>query len=114
MLRLLARWRMKKALEAERRVADYGERVLGPRQWSLLRSYGKYRTGRPYGGQYVSGVPAAEVGRLLKALEAGEVVPIHLMHRHQSGNYKSTCLRLAPDGALLMVYPGREVPALAT
>jgi hypothetical protein len=85
--------------------------VLGSQQWSLLRTYGKCMSGPPFGGLYVSGMPAPEVERLIKVLAAGGSIRIHLMHRHQSGEHECSSLRLGSDGALVMVYPDREVPA---
>ena len=108
----LQRLRLKRALNLDARVADLGERLLGRQQWSLLRSYGKCVGGPPFGGLYVSGMPAREVERLLNALAAGGTARIHLMHRHRSGDRERSSLRLGPEGALVMVYPDREVPAL--
>lgn len=108
----LERLRVKRALKTDARVAALAEAVLGSQQWSLLRTYGKCMSGPPFGGLYVSGLPAREVEHLLKALAAGGTVPIHLMHRHRSGDYESSCLRLGSGGALVMVYPDRERPAL--
>lgn len=106
------RLRLKRALKRDARVAALGERLLGRQQWSLLRSYGRCVGGPPFGGLYVSGMPAHEVERLLNVLAAGGTARIHLMHRHHSGHQERSSLRLGPDGALVMVYPDREVPAL--
>lgn len=97
--------------EEQLRVAAHGGQVLGAQQWSLLRRFGKCMAGPPHSGLYVSGLPFAEVHRLLDALAAGETVPIHLMHRHRSGHYERSSLRLH-QGVLVMVYADREVPAL--
>lgn len=106
------RLRLKRALKLDARVAALGERLLGGQQWSLLRSYGKCVGGPPFGGLYVSGMPASEVERLLNVLAAGGTARIHLMHRHYSGDHESSALRLGPEGALMMVYRDRELPAL--
>ena len=106
------RLRVKRALKTDAQVAALAEAVLGSQQWSLLRTYGKCMSGPPFGGLYVSGLPAREVEHLLKALAGGGTVPIHLMHRHRSGDHESSCLRLGSRGALVMVYPDRELPAL--
>ena len=52
------------------------------------------------------------VERLLNVLAAGGTARIHLMHRHHSGDTERSALRLGPEGALVMVYRDREVPAL--
>jgi hypothetical protein len=111
MLRWIERIWLKNALKANALVAAHGETLLGRYQWSLLCSFGKCMAGPPYGGQYVSGMPPSEVHKLLHSLEAGETVRIHLMHRHQSGDYESSSLRLGPRRELVMVYPDREIPA---
>lgn len=81
-------------------------RLLGERNWHLLCSYGKFMEG-PYSGLYVSGVPTKVVRRLLRELLHGKTVPVHLMHKHVSGNYESSDLRLV-DGRFVMVFPDRE------
>jgi hypothetical protein len=90
-------------------LAQQGEALLGRKGWTLLRGYGRMMSG-PYSGQYVSALPAAEAAVLLKALQRGETIPVHLMHRHRSGCYEASFLSLA-DGRLLMHYPGRTEPA---
>lgn len=74
--------------------------------WALFRSYGRVMLG-PYSGRYVSGLPAEEVHRLLTALKHGQRIPVHLMHRHRSGNYEASELSLS-DGFLLMHYSGHD------
>lgn len=64
----------------------------------------------PYSGHYVSGLPISEARKLLRALQGGERLPVHLMHRHRSGNSESSALSLA-DGRLVMHYPDRSEPA---
>lgn len=91
------------------RLGVEAEELLGRRGWSLLRSYGRLMSG-PYSGSYVSGIPFSEARKLLLALEQGERVPVHLMHRHRSGNYESSVLSLA-GGELVMHYPDRSEPA---
>lgn len=81
------------------------EELLGARGWSLLRSYGRVMSGL-YCGRYVSGLPVTEARNLLLALQRGERVPVHLMHRHRSGNYESSALSLT-NGRLVMHYPDR-------
>jgi hypothetical protein len=102
------RLRLKRALKADARAAALGEAVLGSQQWSLLRTYGKCMSGPPFGGLYVSGLPAREVEHLLKVLANGGTVPIHLMHRHRSGDHERSFLRLGSGAALVMVYPDRD------
>ena len=100
------------ALEALRqwhRLAGEGAKLLGDTGWVLFRSYGRIMAG-PHSGSYVSGLPMDEVRRLLSALAMGERVPVHLMHRHASGNYEPSELSLT-DGRLVMHYSGRSEPA---
>jgi hypothetical protein len=100
------------ALEAARewhRLGMEAEELLGVSGWSLLRSCGRLMSG-PYSGSYVSALPAAEARRLLLALQRGELIPVHLMHRHRSGNYESSVLSLT-ERRLLMHYPDRSEPA---
>lgn len=66
---------------------------LGERNWSLLQSFGRLMTGR-YSGLYVSGIPPQEALSIVEALTRGETVPVHLMHRHRSGDCESSNLRL--------------------
>ena len=79
--------------------------LLGPRGWALFRSYGRLMSGT-HSGQYVSALPASYVRALLQQLQAGNQVPVHLMHRHRSGCYESSRLSVT-DGRLLMHYPDR-------
>lgn len=99
---------MEVALEWHR-LAQEGEALMGARGWSLLRRYGRLMAG-PYSGQYVSGLPSEEVQALIQALKRGERVPVHLMHRHRSGHYESSCLSVV-DGRLLMHYSDRTESA---
>lgn len=87
------------------RLTHDAEALLGPTGWALLRTYGRLMSGR-FCGQYVSGLPDAEVRALLKALQHGEEIPVHLMHRHRSGCYESSRLSLA-QGRLMMHYRDR-------
>lgn len=91
------------------RLGEEGERLLGASGWSLLRSYGRVMSG-PHSGSYVSALAFEEVRRLLLALQRGERIHIHLMHRHHGGNYESSELSLT-DGRLVMHYPDRSEPA---
>jgi hypothetical protein len=100
-----------KEWEARARVAEHGEQLLGRVQWFLFSCYGKCMSGPPYSGLYVSGMPFAEVHRLLDALAGGETIPVHLMHRHRSGHYQRSSLSLR-QGVLMMVYADRELPAV--
>ena len=85
------------------------ERVIGERAWLLLTCYGKLMAG-PRSGSYVSALAGDEQLKLVRRLQSGETVPVHLMHRHRSGNYESSSLRWTPAG-LVMVFSDREVPA---
>jgi hypothetical protein len=87
-------------------LADFGEQALGKRGWTLLRSYGRVITG-PNVGRYVNALPIAEIRRIVGALVAGKEVHVHLMHKHVSGCYESSRLRLV-DGRLVMVYRNRQ------
>lgn len=97
----LAQRRMQVSLEAES--------LLGERGWFLLSCFGKLMSG-PDSGFYVSGIACAEQLALVKRLVAGNVVDVHLMHRHQSGDYEVSRLRWS-EGKLLMVFKDREVVA---
>ena len=81
------------------------ESMLGIRAWTLLRSYGRLMCGQ-HSGRYVSSRPAAEQLDYAHRLLAGETLPIHLMHRHRSGNYESSTLQYR-DGTLVMVFRDR-------
>lgn len=85
------------------------EALLGPGGWPLFRGYGRLMSG-PYSGQYASALPSSNVRALLQQLQAGDRVPVHLMHRHRSGCYESSWLSLA-EGRLLMHYPDRTESA---
>lgn len=86
-----------------------GEALLGRRGWSLLRAYGRVMSGAS-SGCYVSALPTREVQALLAALQRGERVSVHLMHRHRSAYYEPSELSLS-NGRLLMHYPDRTEPA---
>lgn len=90
-------------------LAQEAEALLGERGWVLLRSFGRMMSG-PYSGRYVSALAPDEVRALLAALQRGARIPVHLMHRHQSGNYEASTLSLA-DGCLMMHYPDRSEAA---
>jgi len=85
------------------------ERTIGERAWFLLSCYGKVMAG-PDSGTYVSGLACAEQLDLVHRLQSGETVPVHLMHRHRSGNYEASALRWTPI-SLVMVFSDREVLA---
>ena len=85
------------------------ERVLGEREWRLLSCYGKLMDG-PLAGTYVSSLAGEEQLKLVRRLQSGETVPVHLMHRHRYGVHRASSLRWAPSG-LVMVFSDREVPA---
>ena len=84
----------------------YAESVLGARCWSLPSAYGRVMSG-PDTGLYVSGLPAATARELVDALTRGERIPVQLMHRHRTGCYKFSSLRL-DAGQLTMVFEDRE------
>jgi hypothetical protein len=90
-------------------LAQEGEALLGPTGWSLLRGYGKLMTGT-YSGLYVSALPSSEVRAMLRTLQRGGRIPVHLMHRHRSGCYESSSLSLT-EGRLLMHYSDRTETA---
>jgi hypothetical protein len=85
------------------------ESVIGERAWLLLTCYGKLMAG-PRSGSYVGALAGEEQLKLVRRLQSGETVPVHLMHRHRSGDYRASSLRWTPSG-LVMVYSDREVPA---
>jgi hypothetical protein len=91
------------------RLHEYAEMALGAKAWRLLSRYGRVISGR-HSGQYVSGIPSDEVRKIVDSLAQGEIVHIHLMHTHRSGEYRASALRF--DGTQLwMVYDDREVLA---
>lgn len=61
----------------------------------------------PSSGRYVSALSFEATTALVDALARGDEVDVHLMHRHVSGNYESSTLRLV-GGRLVMRYPDRE------
>ncbi len=79
---------------------------LGERNWALLQSFGKLMSGR-YSGLYVSGIPPQEARSIVEALIRGEAVPVHLMHRHRSGDSESSSLRLVGN-RFVMSFPDRD------
>lgn len=88
------------------RLGQEGEELLGATGWPLFRSYGRMMSG-PYSGSYVSGLPVDEVRSLLSALKRGQRIPVHMMHRHRSGNYEASELSLT-DGRLVMHFAERS------
>ena len=92
--------------DAYQSLKRYAQDVLGPAQWRLLEYAGKLMTGPPYGGLYVSGIPSGVARAIVEDLIAGEVVRVHLMHRHRSGFYEASdlCFR---DGRLIMLFDDR-------
>lgn len=86
-----------------RRKADS---LLGARAWFLVSCYGKVRGG-PAAGSYVSSLPTPVQLDLVRQLSRGVKVPVHLMHRHKSGEYEQSDLRWA-QGDLFMVFNDRE------
>ena len=97
----------KGALWTRVELTRYGQEQLGVREWGLLHSYGKLMTGEPFGGLYVSGVPCVMGRAFVDALVRGETIAVHLMHKHRSGHYEASSLRLQ-DGRLVMVFDDRE------
>jgi hypothetical protein len=57
-------------------------------------------------GSYISGVSVAEARAIVDALIAGNIVKVHLMHRHRSGHYESSSLMLR-EGRLIMKFSDR-------
>lgn len=90
-------------------VRQEAEKLLGARSWFLLSCYGKLASGL-YSGRYVSGIPYADQLAIVRRLSQGETVAVHLMHRHRSGDYRSSSLRFTSAG-LVMVFQDREIPA---
>ncbi|HSI49170.1 MAG TPA: hypothetical protein VLA61_12935 [Ideonella sp.] len=86
------------------------ERLLGARARALLSGYGRLMSG-PFHGRYVSGIPFAHQLELVHQLTRGETIPVHLMHRHVSGNYESSLLRWSQADGLVMVFHDCEEKA---
>jgi len=93
--------------QAELELGRYGLEQLGERQWALLKWKGKLFTGPPYGGLYVSGIPTEMARAFIDVLIAGQTIPVHLMHKHRSGNYEVSSLRM-DGGRFVMVFEDRE------
>lgn len=91
-------------------VCREAEGLIGMRAWALLSSYGRLMDG-PHTGRYVSGVPYVVQIEIVQRLVRGETLPIHLMHRHVSGNYQSSSLRWSQAGGFVMAFPDREEKA---
>ena len=82
------------ALLERARLQQYSERTLGARAWGLLSMYGRVMAG-PHCGQYVSAMPSAEIREVVDSIAHGELLPIHLMRIHRSGDYRVSTLRFA-------------------
>lgn len=87
-------------------VRQQAEQLIGARAWALVSSFGKLMDG-PQAGLYVSGIAFDEQLAVVRRLACGETVPVHLMHKHKSGNYQASALRLSSSG-LVMVFADRE------
>lgn len=94
------------ALRRSMKLRMQAERLLGEKAWFLVESYGKLMDG-PDSGRYVSALKGEGKLDIAKRLVAGQLVTVHLMHRHRSGNHEVSSLRLR-DGQLLMVFKDRE------
>lgn len=97
------------AVRAYAELSDFAGSLIGARNWSLLRSYGKLMSG-PHSGSYVSGIPFELARQLVVAIAEGKEVHVHLMHRHRSGNYEASRTRMV-DRRLEMVFKDRVEPA---
>ena len=93
--------------EAHLSLNRYAHEALGPEQWRLLQYFGKVMDGGTSGGLYVSGLPCDLARGIVEKLIAGEVVAVHLMHRHRSGNYEASSLWLHA-GRLIMLFDDRS------
>jgi hypothetical protein len=92
------------------RLDRHAEAVIGARNWSLVRSYGRLMAGE-HCGLYVNALPSHAVSSLIRKLACGEEVDVHLMHRHVSGCYESSKLTLQ-GGRLWMRFADRSEFAL--
>lgn len=93
--------------EAHLSLNRFAHEVLGREQWRLLRYFGKLIDGGANGGLYVSGLPCEDARSIVERLIEGEVVAVHLMHRHRSGNYEASSLWLHA-GRLIMLFDDRS------
>lgn len=84
----------------------YADRRLGEHVWFLLCCYSRM-TSAPFVGTYVSGLTTEVARGIVDTLARGERVPVHLMHRHVSGNHQSSALQLR-HGVLVMIFDDRE------
>ncbi len=64
----------------------------------------------PSAGLYISGLPVEPRLELALLLLVGQTIDVHLMHKHRSGHYEASSLRMH-DGQLIMVFDDREEPA---
>lgn len=87
----------------------HAESILGERGWFLVSHFGKLTAGSD-SGRYVSGLSAQHARVIVDSLSRGDLVSVHLMHRHRSGVYKYSQLRLRA-GRLEMVFADRIEPA---
>lgn len=92
-------------LLARLELSKYAEARLGARGWFMFSCYGRVMSGQ-FSGRYVSGLPLSVARELVDALASGETLDIHLMHKHRSGVYESSQLRLR-DGRLEMHFADR-------
>lgn len=97
------------AIERRMDVVRRAKELLGERASFLLLRHGKVMTG-PNVGKYMSVLASSELLDLVERLARGETVSVHLMHRHGSGCYEASSLRMSNEG-LVMVFPDREVLA---
>ena len=109
---MFTRFLLRRFLAERMQLQTLGEATLGRRGWSLLYRFGRVMSG-PYSGLYLSGVPTKAALEALNKLKRGEVVDIHLMHRHKSGSYKPSRLALI-GGALVMLFDDRSESALSS
>lgn len=104
--------RLAASLAERQGLEEHATRVLDERGWRLLRSYGKVMEPGEWSGRYFSAIPSSNAHAYIDALASGNSIPVHLMHRHRSGNYEASRTRWDRSrGVLVMVFDDREVVA---
>lgn len=84
----------------------HASKVLGKSAWTLLHRYGRLTDGLS-SGSYLSGIDASAARAIVEALDAGQAVDVHLMHRHVSGSSELSSL-LFRKGRLMMLLKDRS------
>lgn len=102
--------RLAVSLAERQSLEEHATRLLDERAWRLLCSFGKVMEPGEDSGRYFSALTPSMARAYVDALAAGHSIPVHLMHRHRSGNYQVSRTRWNRSrSALVMVFKDREV-----